>query len=58
MLGRDLGPDRLEAAYRDGVLSVTLPIAERAKPRRVAIDHDDAHEVQAEDRQVIEAPAH
>jgi HSP20 family protein len=59
MLGRDLDPDRLEAAYRDGVLSVTLPIAERAKPRRVAIDHDDAHEVQqAEDRQIIEAPAH
>lgn len=58
MLGRDLDPDRLAATYRDGVLSVTLPIAERAKPRRVAIDHDEAHEeVQTEERQVIEAPA-
>jgi len=55
MLGRDLDPERLTAAYRDGVLTVTLPIAERAKPRRVAVDHDEAHE---SDRQVIEAPAH
>jgi HSP20 family protein len=54
MLGRDLDPDRLTATYRDGVLSVTLPIAQRAKPRRVAIDHDEAHDG---DRQVIEAPA-
>ena len=53
MLGRDLDPERLVAAYRDGVLSVTLPIAERAKPRRVAIDHDEAH-----DRKVVEAAAH
>ena len=59
MLGRDLDPDRLTAGYRDGVLTVTLPIAERAKPRRVAIDHDEAHtEVHGGDRQVIEAPAH
>ena len=58
MLGRDLDPERLAAAYRDGVLSVTLPIAERAKPRRVAIDHDETHEeVHTEERQVIEAPA-
>src|SRR3712207_9366287 len=53
MLGRDLDPERLTAGYRDGVLTVTLPVAERAKPRRVAIDHEEARE-----RQVIEAPAH
>lgn len=62
MLGRDLDPERLTAAYRDGVLTVTLPIAERAKPRRVAVDHDESHTevhggVHAGDRQVIEAPA-
>ena len=54
MLGRDLDPDRLTADYRDGVLTVTLPIAERAKPRRVAVGHDDTS---AADRKVIEAPA-
>ena len=54
MLGRDLDAERLSATYRDGVLTITLPIAERAKPRRIAVDHaaDDG------DRQVIEAPAH
>jgi HSP20 family protein len=55
MLGRDLDPDRLTAAYRDGVLTITLPIAERAKPRRVAIDHTtDEH---GTEQQVLEAPA-
>ena len=53
MLGRNLDPDRLTAAYRDGVLTITLPIAERAKPRRVAIDHDDSRD---NEQQVIEAP--
>jgi HSP20 family protein len=54
MLGRDLDTDRLTATYRDGVLSVTLPVADRAKPRRVAVDHAQ----QERDQQVIEAPAH
>lgn len=54
MLGRDLDPDRLTAAYRDGVLTITLPIAERAKPRRVAIDHDETRD---DEQRVIEAPA-
>lgn len=60
MLGRDLDPERLTAGYRDGVLTVTLPIAERAKPRRVTVDHDDTgdRQVDAGNRQVIEAPAH
>ncbi len=37
MLGRDLDGERLTAAYHDGVLSITIPVAERAKPRRVAV---------------------
>jgi HSP20 family protein len=36
-LGETLDTDRIEANYHDGVLSVRLPIAERAKPRRVPV---------------------
>jgi HSP20 family protein len=53
VLGRDLDLDRLTAAYRDGVLTITLPVAERAKPRRIAVGHGAA----SDDRQAIEAPA-
>ena len=36
-LGEGLDTDRIEARYDNGVLTVTLPVAERAKPRKVAI---------------------
>ena len=36
-LGEGLDPDGLEAVYADGVLRVTLPVAEAVKPRKVAI---------------------
>jgi HSP20 family protein len=36
-LGETLDSDRIEARYHDGVLTLTLPIAEKAKPRRVPI---------------------
>ena len=36
-LGETLDPDRLEAAYDQGVLTLTIPVAERAKPRRIEI---------------------
>lgn len=29
--------DRIEATYHDGVLTVVIPLAEQAKPRRIAI---------------------
>jgi HSP20 family protein len=37
MLGESLDTDRLEANYDQGVLTVTIPVAEAAKPRRVEI---------------------
>ena len=37
MLGEDLDPGAISADYRDGVLTVTLPVAEAAKPKKVAI---------------------
>jgi HSP20 family protein len=36
-LGDSLDTDRLEAGYADGVLTVKLPVAEKAKARRIPI---------------------
>jgi HSP20 family protein len=36
-LGETLDTDHIDAQYADGVLTLRLPIAERAKPRRVPI---------------------
>ncbi len=36
-LGDGLDPDHIEASYEAGVLTVRLPVAEQAKPRKVAI---------------------
>ncbi|SRR5579875_110248 len=37
MLGEDLDASAISAEYRDGVLTLVLPVAEQAKPRKVAI---------------------
>jgi len=37
LLGETLDTGRLEAAYDHGVLSVTIPVAEAAQPRKIAI---------------------
>ncbi len=42
MLGHDLDTDNLHASYHDGVLTLTIPVVEKAKPRRVEISHSDA----------------
>lgn len=36
-LGETLDTERIEAEYADGVLTLRLPVAESAKPRRVSI---------------------
>ncbi|MDQ3574652.1 MAG: Hsp20/alpha crystallin family protein [Actinomycetota bacterium] len=36
-LGESLDAERIEASYDQGVLSVTVPVAEQAKPRKVEI---------------------
>ncbi len=36
-LGDTLDGERMSAAYHDGVLTLTIPVAERAKPRKVEI---------------------
>jgi len=40
MLGDGLDVDAVTAEYRDGVLVVTIPVAEQAKPRRIEIGRD------------------
>ncbi|MBC9225756.1 Hsp20 family protein [Aeromicrobium senzhongii] len=37
VLGDNLDLDRIEAAYDDGVLRLSIPVAERAKPRKIEI---------------------
>ena len=37
-LGEGLDPDRIAAAYDQGVLTITIPVAEQAKPRKVEIN--------------------
>ena len=36
-LGEGLDPDRIAARYDNGVLTLTIPVAEQAKPRRVEV---------------------
>jgi HSP20 family protein len=36
-LGETLDPDRIAASYEQGVLTLTIPVAEAAKPRRVQV---------------------
>lgn len=38
-LGRDLDTENLHASYVDGVLTLTIPVAERAKPRQITVEH-------------------
>jgi HSP20 family protein len=37
VLGDNLDTDRVEASYDGGVLRLRIPVAERAKPRKIAI---------------------
>jgi HSP20 family protein len=38
ILGDNLNLDAVEATYNDGVLHLTVPVAEKAKPRKISID--------------------
>ncbi|HEX5988530.1 MAG TPA: HSP20 family small heat-shock protein [Nocardioides sp.] len=37
VLGENLDLERLDAHYEDGVLSITIPVAEKAKPRKIEV---------------------
>ena len=38
LLGEGLDTEHLKAAYEQGVLTVTIPVAERAKPRKINVE--------------------
>jgi HSP20 family protein len=38
-LGYGVALDKISAEYSDGVLNLTIPVAEEAKPRKVAVSH-------------------
>ena len=38
IFGDNVDLDRINAGYRDGVLRLVIPVAEKAKPRKINID--------------------
>jgi len=58
-LGDALDTERIDANYVDGVLTLKLPVAERAKPRRVQINagHDEQTAINANSKERVEASA-
>ncbi len=38
-LGRGLALDQITASYADGVLVLTIPVAEEARPRKIEVSH-------------------
>lgn len=41
-LGENIDTAAISATYENGVLTVTIPVAERAKPRKIAVNHAGA----------------
>jgi HSP20 family protein len=48
ILGDALDVDRIDASYSAGVLRLSIPVAEKAKPRKIVVNA-------AEDRQIVDA---
>ena len=46
-LGDTLDTDRIDASFRDGVLRLTVPVAEAAKPRKIQIASGESAQRQA-----------
>ncbi|MFI6865881.1 Hsp20/alpha crystallin family protein [Nocardia sp. NPDC050406] len=42
-LGEGLDTDNIRADYTDGVLRLVIPVAEKAKPRKIEIAHGNGH---------------
>lgn len=58
-LGDTLDTEHIDAGYEDGVLTLRIPIAERAKPRRVAIKgSENGHKaIDTDSQELAGAPA-
>jgi HSP20 family protein len=42
VLGRSLDTDRLDASYHDGALTISIPVAEKARARKIQVTRADA----------------
>ncbi len=49
VLGENLDTERIDASYDRGVLSLTIPVAEQAKPRKISVSG------QSDEKQSIDA---
>ncbi|MFJ6419331.1 Hsp20/alpha crystallin family protein, partial [Paeniglutamicibacter sp. NPDC091659] len=49
VLGENLDTEHIQASYEAGVLSLRIPVAEKAKPRKIAITSKET------DQQAIDA---
>ena len=49
-LGETLDADQIQASYQDGVLRLSIPVAEKAKPRRIKIASSDEKRPSTPDR--------
>jgi HSP20 family protein len=45
VLGENLDTNKIEASYDGGVLRLRIPVAERAKPRKISIGRTNGHRV-------------
>ena len=52
VLGENLDTDKIDASYDGGVLRLRIPVAEKAKPRKISIGRNNARD---HARQVINA---
>lgn len=44
-LGNSLDGDKIHASYEHGVLTVTIPVAERAKSRKISVETEPRQEI-------------
>ena len=47
VLGDNLDLDRIQAAYEGGVLRLTVPVAEKAKPRKIEVSGSERSAIEA-----------
>lgn len=53
VLGNNLDTARITANYNDGVLRLVIPVAEKAKPRKITVGRSEGAKAITEDNKVI-----